>query len=103
MEAAEEYGIDLDALLKDQDKLQEVLKYHVVAGAVASGDLKDKMQVETLQGGTIEPQIMDDGSVVIKADKSEAMVVVPDIKAGAVSSGAPSTHEAFKVTLCRRA
>lgn len=46
----------LENLLKpeNQEKLQALLLYHVVPGKVMSGDLSGTMQVETLQGSTVE-------------------------------------------------
>lgn len=60
----------LDALLKPENKdlLQEVLKYHVVAGEVPSSEIRTG-KVETLNGGVavrVEPDriVVNNGSVV---------------------------------------
>ena len=65
----------LDMLLKpeNKDKLTAVLTYHVVPGKVMSGDLKDGMMAETVEGSkakiTIEKAtVMVDGATVVKAD-----------------------------------
>ena len=65
----------LDELLKPQYKgaLQEILKYHVVAGAVPSKDLAGKKtDAKSLEGGTIMVDAMKDVMVnnakVVKAD-----------------------------------
>ena len=42
----------LDALLKDKDKLANILKYHVVSGKVMAMDLKPG-KVKTLEGDSI--------------------------------------------------
>jgi uncharacterized surface protein with fasciclin (FAS1) repeats len=43
----------LEALLADPDALAEVLKYHVVPGAITSKDLEDGVEV-TLQGERVK-------------------------------------------------
>jgi uncharacterized surface protein with fasciclin (FAS1) repeats len=57
---------DVDMLLKPENKskLQNVLKFHVVAGAVKSSDLKDGQKVKTLQGEELTVSIKD-GKVMI--------------------------------------
>lgn len=85
VELTERFDIDVDALLLDQGKLQDVLKYHVVPGAFAARDLQGMERLETLQGGFLEPEMVGDGDVVINGRTRDAMVLVPDIKAGEVS------------------
>ncbi len=67
-------GITADDLLASED-LADILLYHVVAGAVFSGDLTDGMEVETLQGQTVTITIDDEGVFV-----NDAQVVIPDIE-----------------------
>jgi uncharacterized surface protein with fasciclin (FAS1) repeats len=56
----------VDGLLKPEQKsaLTGVLTYHVVSGAVKSGDLKDGQKVKTLQGEELLVSIKD-GKVMI--------------------------------------
>lgn len=63
----------LEGLLKDKEKLQAVLKYHVVAGSVKAADVVKLTEAETLQGGKVR---IDAGDGV-KVD--EANVVKTDI------------------------
>ena len=62
---------DLDALLKDKDKLTAVLTYHVVAGKVMAADVKPG-KVKTLQGTELTVSdsmgVMIDGAKVIKTN-----------------------------------
>ena len=56
----------VDGLLKPEQKaaLTGILTYHVVSGAVKSGDLKDGQKVKTLQGQELLVSIKD-GKVMI--------------------------------------
>lgn len=63
---------DLDALLKDKEKLTAVLTYHVVPGKVMAGDVKTG-EVKTVQGNALMVQAKDgavtvDGAKVVKTD-----------------------------------
>ena len=62
----------LDAVLEDKPKLQAILKYHVVAGKVMSGDVVELETAETLQGQSVtigtEDGVTIDGAKVIQAD-----------------------------------
>jgi uncharacterized surface protein with fasciclin (FAS1) repeats len=65
----------VDMLLKPENKskLQNVLKYHVVAGAVKAADLTDGQKVKTLQGEELTVSIKDGkvmigGAEVVSAD-----------------------------------
>lgn len=64
----------VETLLMEEnlDTLTAILTYHVVPGAVMSGDLSDGMMATTVQGGEIEIGTMDgvtvDGANVITAD-----------------------------------
>lgn len=64
-----------EALLNDEKRLPEVLKYHVVQGIVPSSDLASARAVTTIQG---ESLMVDnkDGSVIVDG----AIVTKPDIK-----------------------
>lgn len=61
----------LDALLKDKQKLTEVLTYHVVPGKVMAKDVKAG-SVKTVQGSSItvktDKGVMVDGATVVKTD-----------------------------------
>ncbi|WP_420396705.1 fasciclin domain-containing protein [Nioella sp.] len=64
----------VESLLMEEnlDQLVAILTYHVVAGAVMSGDLSDGMMATTVQGGEIEIGTMDgvtvNGANVVAAD-----------------------------------
>lgn len=55
----------LESLLKpeNKDQLTAVLTYHVVAGKVASGDLKEGMKAETVQGEAVTVSLKDGAKV----------------------------------------
>ncbi|MCC5961427.1 MAG: fasciclin domain-containing protein [Rhodobacteraceae bacterium] len=62
----------VEALLDDIPTLTAILTYHVVPGAVMSGDLTDGMMAETVNGQSITIGVGDtvtvDGATVIQAD-----------------------------------
>lgn len=64
----------VESLLMEEnlDQLVAILTYHVVPGAVMSGDLSDGMMATTVQGGEIEIGTMDgvtvNGANVVAAD-----------------------------------
>jgi uncharacterized surface protein with fasciclin (FAS1) repeats len=64
----------VETLLMEEnlDQLVAILTYHVVPGAVMSGDLSDGMMATTVQGGEIEIGTMDgvtvNGANVVAAD-----------------------------------
>ncbi|MEO8410402.1 MAG: fasciclin domain-containing protein [Propionivibrio sp.] len=64
----------LDALLKDKDKLTAVLTYHVVPGVVMAKDVKAG-EVKTVQGGMLT--VKTDGGVMV----DNAKVVATDVMA----------------------
>ena len=66
---------DLDALLKDKDKLTRVLTYHVVPGKVLAADVTKLKEAKTVEGQTLKI----DSSSGVKVD--EANVVKTDIMA----------------------
>ncbi|SIS49497.1 Uncaracterized surface protein containing fasciclin (FAS1) repeats [Roseivivax lentus] len=68
----------VETLLMEEnlDQLTAILTYHVVPGAVMSGDLSDGMEAETVQGGTVEISI-DGGTVMVDG----ATVTTADIEA----------------------
>ena len=62
----------VEALLDDIPALTSILTYHVVPGAVMSGDLEDGMMAETVNGASVTIGVGDtvtvDGATVIMAD-----------------------------------
>lgn len=62
----------VEALLDDIDTLSAILTYHVVPGAVMSGDLTDGMTAETVNGQSVTISLGDgvqvDGANVVMAD-----------------------------------
>jgi uncharacterized surface protein with fasciclin (FAS1) repeats len=65
----------VEGLLADTDALTAVLTYHVVPGAVMSGDLSDGMMATTVNGADITVSI-DMGTVMI----NDATVTTADIE-----------------------
>lgn len=68
---------DLTELLTNPQQLGDILRYHVVEGAVTSSDLEDGQTLTTLEGSDLTVSV--DGSTVM-VDGAE--VVEPDIEAG---------------------
>ena len=66
----------LDNLMKPEQKaeLTKVLTYHVVSGAYTSKDLKDGMELTTVQGGKIKLS-MKDGTWWVNGAK----ITIPDV------------------------
>lgn len=62
----------VEALLDDIPALTAILTYHVVPGAVMSGDLEDGMMAETVNGASVTIGVGDtvtvDGATVTQAD-----------------------------------
>ncbi|NYS25998.1 fasciclin domain-containing protein [Rhodobacteraceae bacterium 2376] len=62
----------VEALLEDIPTLTAILTYHVVPGAVMSGDLSDGMMAETVNGKSVtigtEDGVTVDGANVVLAD-----------------------------------
>ena len=69
----------VEDLLKPENKakLQEVLKYHVVAGRVASEQVATMNNAETLQGSNIEIRSDDSGVKIDEASVIHADVLRP--------------------------
>ena len=65
----------VDALGKDKARLQAVLNYHVVPGALTSADMKNG-PVKTAQGGSLS---LYRAGTFVTAD--EAVVTTPDVRA----------------------
>jgi uncharacterized surface protein with fasciclin (FAS1) repeats len=68
---------DLTELLTNPQQLGDILRYHVVEGAVTSSDMEDGQALTTLEGSDLTVSV--DGST-ISVDGAE--VVQPDIEAG---------------------
>jgi transforming growth factor-beta-induced protein len=65
----------VESLLKPENKgkLAAILKYHVVAGRVFSGDLLAKKEAKTLQGGVLKAEVKNgaalvNGAAILAAD-----------------------------------
>ena len=65
-------------LMSDSTKLSELLRHHVVARAIRSGDVMDSTEVETLAGDSLTVQ-SENGMVTVE----DASVVQADLSAGA--------------------
>lgn len=65
----------VEGLLEDPEALAAILTYHVVPGAVMSGDLSDGMTATTANGADVT--IMTEGGVMV----NEANVIAADIEA----------------------
>jgi uncharacterized surface protein with fasciclin (FAS1) repeats len=68
----------VDMLLKPENKskLQNVLKYHVVAGTVKAADLSDGQEITTLQGEKLKVTIKDGKVMIGGAEVTNADVAV---------------------------
>lgn len=75
-EALPEGTVDELLMEENQDQLTSILTYHVVPGAVMSGDLEDGMEAETVEGSSVTISI--DGETVMVGD---ATVTQSDIEA----------------------
>jgi uncharacterized surface protein with fasciclin (FAS1) repeats len=64
---------DLEALLADKTKLEKLLQYHVVAGALSSKDLATQKSLKTIEGADVALDV----SSGIKI--GDAKVVTPDV------------------------
>ncbi|MAQ81865.1 fasciclin domain-containing protein [Psychromarinibacter halotolerans] len=73
--ALPEGTVDTLLMPENKDQLTEILTYHVVPGAVMSGDLSDGMTATTVQGSDVT--ISTEGGVMV----NDANVVTPDIEA----------------------
>ena len=67
----------VEALLKDPDALTAILTYHVVPGAVRSGDVVKLSSAPTLNGADLTITVTGEGKVMVE----NANVVVVDIEA----------------------
>jgi uncharacterized surface protein with fasciclin (FAS1) repeats len=71
----------LEALLKDQAKLKEVLTYHVVAGKVTAADVVKLKDAKTVQGQSLKiavsgSNVSVDNAKVIKTDVAASNGVI---------------------------
>ncbi len=73
--ALPEGTVDTLLMPENQDQLVDLLTYHVVEGAVMSGDLTDGMETTAVNGGTLT--IATEGGVTVNG----ATVTTPDIAA----------------------
>ncbi|GEM_PF-2951916 len=65
----------LDALKKDPKKLEAVLKYHVVEGAVKSSDMATLTETKTLEGASISIKVKDNTTTI-----NDAKMTKPDVE-----------------------
>ncbi len=62
-------GVVADLLKPEsKEKLQAILKYHVVAGKILAGDVLKAAEVETLQGGKAPVGLTIGGANIVKTD-----------------------------------
>lgn len=64
----------VEALLKDKEKLANILKYHIVAGKVLAKDVVNLEEAQALNGGELEIEVKD-GKVFI----NDAQVIKTDV------------------------
>lgn len=64
----------VESLLKpeNKDQLVKILTYHVVPGSIKSSDLKDGMEVETVQGQKVTVKLADGKAMINKATVTAA-------------------------------
>jgi len=65
----------LDALKKDPKKLEALLKYHVVPGAVKSSDLATLTETKTLEGAPVSITVNDNTTTI-----NDAKMTKPDVE-----------------------
>lgn len=63
----------VEGLLKDPEKLKQLLTYHVVAGKVMAADVVNLKEAKTVQGSSAKVEVKDgtvmiDGAKVVKTD-----------------------------------
>jgi uncharacterized surface protein with fasciclin (FAS1) repeats len=90
--AAVQSTVDMLLKAENKSKLQNVLKYHAVAGTFKAADLKDGQELTTLQGEKLKVSIKD-GKVLVGG----AEVTNPDV---AVSNGV--VHMTNKVVVPKK-
>ena len=67
----------VDALLKDPAKLKDILLYHVVSGAVTSGDVVKLTQAKTVGGGNLTVSVSGSNTIEPRSPLLLAMVKLP--------------------------
>ncbi len=67
----------VESLLKDPEKLKQVLTYHVVSGKVMAADVVHLKSAKTVQGGSAKVAVKD-GAVMIDAAKVVKTDIVCD-------------------------
>jgi uncharacterized surface protein with fasciclin (FAS1) repeats len=65
----------LDALLKDPQKLKNIILYHAISGKIMSTDLKGEQKVKTVMGKEVKI------NAIAGVKVNEAKVIKADIKA----------------------
>ena len=73
--ALEALDMTAEELLADTETLTTILTYHVIPGAVASGDLSDGMMAATVQGEEITVDLSDGVKI------NNVNVIIPDVPA----------------------
>lgn len=75
----------LEKIKADPTLLKNVLNYHVIKGSLASTDLKDATESETVQGEKLKIAVTDDpaggAEKTITFNDKKAKIVKPDLKA----------------------
>ena len=79
--ALEAMGMTADELLANDELLNVVLPYHVVAGVLKSSDLTDGLVLTTLNGATLTVTIVDGTVMVTDAAGMSYSVVTADVVA----------------------
>ena len=74
--AAVQSTVDMLLKAENKSKLQNVLKFHVVAGTLKAADLKDGQELVTLQGEKLKVQLKDGKVLVGGAEVATADVAV---------------------------
>lgn len=74
--AAVQSTVDMLLKAENKSKLQNVLKFHVVAGTLKAADLKDGQELVTLQGEKLKVQLKDGKVLVGGAEVTNADVAV---------------------------
>jgi uncharacterized surface protein with fasciclin (FAS1) repeats len=65
----------VDALLKDPDKLKNILLYHVVSGKVLAADVTKMKSAKTVEGGTVKIHVADGKVMINNATVTKADII----------------------------
>jgi len=82
-ELLEENGATLGDLVADTDLLRQILLYHVLPGAVLSGDVLAASELVTAQGGSLFPELRGEDAFIVdlSPQTDDAQLQLIDVEA----------------------